>query len=64
MQAATPGNHDIPLTTFLDPDERATLSEELVYEMDGVLLLLDTVGSGWRPGRGFGSSYGYAPSVS
>lgn len=40
LRAAVPGNHEVPIQTFLESDERATLRERIDYDDAGVSVFL------------------------
>jgi len=51
LEYAVPGNHDIPLQTYLESDERAKLTERVDFDADGVtIILLNTQATGYTTG--------------
>lgn len=51
VEYAVPGNHDIPLQTYLESDNRAKLTERIDFDSAGVtMILLNTQATGYTTG--------------
>lgn len=52
MRAMIPGNHEVPLQTFLESDDRAVLRKRIDYDTAGVtVLLVNTTATGYVTGN-------------
>lgn len=51
LRAYIPGNHEVPIQTFLESDDRTTLRKRIDYDAAGVsVFLINTHGPGFTPG--------------